>query len=77
MLDTMTTNFLLKPKEACVILRVHRNTLRAMIDRGQIEAVNISHGKRPTWRILAHSLQNLGTLQKNAIVLDIERRLGL
>ena len=77
MLETMTTDFLLKPKEACAILRGHRNTLRAMIDRGQIEAVNISHGKRPTWRILAHSLQDLGTLRENAIALDIERRLGL
>jgi excisionase family DNA binding protein len=77
MLETMTSDFLLKSKEACAILRVHRNTLRAMIDRGQIEAVNISHGKRPTWRILAHSLQNLITLQENAIILDIKRRLGL
>jgi excisionase family DNA binding protein len=73
----MTTDFLLTPKEACAILRVHRNTLRAMIDRGQIEAVNISHGKRPTWRIMVHSLQNLGTLRDDAIVLDIKRRLGL
>jgi len=73
----MTSDFLLTPKEACAILRVHRNTLRAMIDRGQIEAVNISPGKRPTWRILAHSLKDLGTLRENAIALDIERRLDL
>jgi excisionase family DNA binding protein len=73
----MTADFLLTPKEACAILRVHRNTLRAMIDRGQIQAVNVSPGKRPTWRILAHSLQDLGTSRENTIALDIERRLGL
>ena len=69
---------LLTPKEVCQRLKIHRNTLRHMIDRGQVHALNISQGKgRPTWRIVADSLHDVGRLEEQVKALDIERRLGL
>jgi hypothetical protein len=68
---------LLKISEACAALRVHRNTLRAMMADGRVTAVNLNpQGKRPSWRV------NLGGLEREdpeteLKMLDIRRRAGL
>ena len=49
---------LLTIRQAAAEINVCRNTLRAMIDDGRVRAKNINpRGKRPTWRVVAESLQ--------------------
>ena len=66
-----------KVKEVCQLLKVHRNTVRAMIIDGRLEAVNINPaGGRPVWRIRFEELL-AGPPEDRLKMLDIERRAGL
>jgi len=69
---------LIKPKEACAILGVCRNTLARMIDSGQVEVVDIRRpgGKYAILRIKADSLRNPTDPAERAIMGEIERGLG-
>jgi excisionase family DNA binding protein len=68
---------LLTLAEACGILKVSRNTLRARIQDGTIEAVNINpQGKRPTWRVNLSSLCAADPMA-DLKYLDFKRRCGL
>ena len=77
---------LLTIRQAAAELNVCRNTLRAMIDDGRIRAKNIARpgAKKPTWRVVAESLQefrdatlSLDIIEEKIRELDIEGRLGL
>jgi excisionase family DNA binding protein len=70
---------LLKPKEACRILGVCRNTLLRMIEDRQVDAVDIRRpgGKYAIYRIKADSLQNPVDPADKIVMLDIERGLAL
>lgn len=69
---------LLKPREACRILGVCRNTLLRMIEDRQIEAIDIRKpgGKYAIWRIRADSLRNPIDPVERLIMGEIERGLG-
>jgi hypothetical protein len=70
---------LLKPREACRILGVCRNTLLRLIEDRQVDVVDIRKpgGKYAILRIKAESLQNPVNLLDKIAMLDIERGLGL
>lgn len=61
--------------EACQQLRCSRNTLKAMIADGRVEAVDRRKpgGKYAKWLIKPHSLQNVADVK----FLDFKRRAGL
>ncbi len=66
---------LLKICEAAALLRLHRNTIRTMINDGRLEAVDLNpFGRRPTWRVKVDGLFNPPADPK---YLDIKRRAGL
>lgn len=66
---------LLTMKQACEYFQVSRNTLKAMISDGRVEAVDIRKpgGLYAKWRIKKYSLTNVADLK----VLDFMRRAGL
>lgn len=56
-------------------MRLHRNTIRAMIDDGRLEAVDLNPaGGRRTWRVKVEGLLHAG---EDPNYLDIKRRAGL
>lgn len=76
---------LLTIRQAAAEINVCRNTLRAMIDDGRVRAKNIARpgAKKPTWRVVAESLQEfrvepLGAevLEERLRVAELERRVG-
>ena len=51
---------LLTIRQVCEICKINRNTLALYIREGRVKAMDLNpHGKRPTWRILAESLEGL------------------
>jgi len=61
--------------EAAALLRLHRNTIRAMMNDGRLEAIDLNpEGGRRTWRVNVDGLLHAG-LDPN--YLDIKRRAGL
>jgi excisionase family DNA binding protein len=66
---------LLTVKQACDYFQVSRNTLKAMIADGRVEAIDIRKpgGFYAKWRIKKHSLTNVADLK----ILDFMRRAGL
>lgn len=77
---------LLTIRQAAAEINVCRNTLRAMIDDGRVRAKNIARpgAKKPTWRVVAESLEEFREepmsaeiLEERIRQLDIEDRLGL
>jgi hypothetical protein len=68
----------LKPDEACVVLRVCRNTLKDMIDDGRVKAVDRRKpgGKYAKWLIFADSLHNPTDPTERIALGEIERGLG-
>jgi excisionase family DNA binding protein len=79
----LTTN-LLTIHQAAARLSCHPNTVKNMMRDGRVRAVNINPaGKRPTWRIVAASLEAfrvepLGqeVLEERLREAEIERRCG-
>ncbi|MFI5330081.1 MAG: helix-turn-helix domain-containing protein [Desulfobaccales bacterium] len=64
-------------KEVCHLLKVHRNTVRAMINDGRLQAIDINpRGGRPVWRVKVDDLL-AGNPEDHLKILDIERRAGL
>jgi len=77
---------LLTIRQAAAEINVCRNTMRAMIADGRVRAKNIAArgARKPTWRVVAASLQEFREAALSAEIieerireLDIEERLGL
>lgn len=72
-------------KQAAAQCNVCRNTMRAMMDRGEVRAVDLNpRGKRPTWRIVAASLEEFREATVGIRIMEewvreaeLARRLGL
>jgi excisionase family DNA binding protein len=76
---------LLTIRQAAAQINVCRNTLRAMIDDGRVRAKNIARpgAKKPSWRVVAQSLQEFRIEPLGAEVLEeklreaeLQRRIG-
>jgi excisionase family DNA binding protein len=75
----------LKIQEAAAQLNVHPNTVKNMMRDGRVRAVNLNPGgKRPTWRIVAASLEQFrveplgqAVLEERLREAELERRVGL
>jgi excisionase family DNA binding protein len=63
--------------EAAALLKLHRNTISAMIRDGRLEAVDLNpDGGRRTWRVKVDGLLN-GRPEDAAAWEDLKRRAGL
>jgi len=68
--------------EAAAMLAVHPNTIKNMMRDGRVQAVDLNPGgKRPTWRIVAASLEAFrveplgqAVLEERLREADVERR---
>ena len=75
---------LLTITQAAAQINVCRNTMRAMMDDGRVRSVNLNPGgKRPTWRIVAASLETFrvepldeAVLEERLREVELERRMG-
>lgn len=76
---------LLTIRQAAAEINVCRNTLRAMIEDGRVRAKNIARpgARKPTWRVVAESLQEFRVEPLGAEVLkeklreaELKRRVG-
>lgn len=55
-------------REVAESLGVHTKTVRRMIGDGSLSAVNISRGRRPTWRVAAEDLERFRQMRRTGFI---------